>query len=123
MKPKSHVQVERSLLICVLALLALSLTLTAAGVSLYLTGAIPINVNPFIFLIVALGLIFASAVYLRDHRTLLILCLAGLALSLADFAIAFSSANKSVRSEHGAHIGGAIGFAVLVILLAQAARP
>lgn len=71
----------------------------------------------------ALGLIFASAVYLRDHRTLLILCLAGLALSLADFAIAFGAANKRVRSEHGAHIGGAIGFAVLVILLAQAAGP
>jgi FtsH-binding integral membrane protein len=65
---QSQVQVERSLLSRVLAWLALSLTLTSAGVFLYLTGTIPINVNPFIFLIVALGLIFAIQATARSKN-------------------------------------------------------
>jgi uncharacterized protein len=65
---QSQVQVERSLLSRVLAWLALSLALTSAGVLLYLTGTIPINVNPFIFLIVALGLIFAVQATARSKN-------------------------------------------------------
>jgi FtsH-binding integral membrane protein len=65
---QSQVQVERSLLSRVLAWLALSLTLTAGGVYLYLTGTIPINVNPFVFLIVALGLIFAIQATARSRN-------------------------------------------------------
>lgn len=65
---QSQVQVERSLLSRVLAWLALSLALTSAGVLLYLTNTIPINVNPFIFLIVALGLIFAIQATARSKN-------------------------------------------------------
>ncbi|HSO93405.1 MAG TPA: Bax inhibitor-1 family protein, partial [Candidatus Dormibacteraeota bacterium] len=68
---QSQVQVERSLLSRVLAWLALSLALTAGGVLLYLTGTIPINVNPFIFLIVALGLIFGVQATARSKNQLL----------------------------------------------------
>ncbi len=65
---QSQVQVERSLLSRVLAWLALSLALTSGGVFLYLTGTVPISVNPFIFLIVALGLIFAIQATARSKN-------------------------------------------------------
>jgi len=65
---QSQVRVERSLLSRVLAWLALSLALTSAGAFLYLTGAIPISVNPFIFLIVALGLIFGIQATARSKN-------------------------------------------------------
>lgn len=65
---------------------------------------------------VILGCLLASSVYVKDTFTLLLLCIAGLVLSLADFLIAFTTA-KRIQSEHGAHIGGAIGFAVLIALL------
>ncbi|HEY8678928.1 MAG TPA: Bax inhibitor-1/YccA family protein [Candidatus Dormibacteraeota bacterium] len=65
---QSQVQVERSLLSRVMAWLALSLALTAGGVYLYLTGIVDININPFIFLIVALGLIFAVQATARSKN-------------------------------------------------------
>jgi FtsH-binding integral membrane protein len=68
---QSQVQVERSLLSRVMAWLALSLTLTAGGVYLYLTGIVNININPFIFLIVALGLIFAVQATARSRNQVL----------------------------------------------------
>jgi hypothetical protein len=68
---QSQVQVERSLLSRVLGWLALSLALTAGGVYFYLTGDIPITVNPFIFLIVALGLIFAIQATARSKNQVL----------------------------------------------------
>lgn len=68
---QSQVQVERSLLSRVLAWLALSLALTTGGVSLYLTGIIAISVNPWIFLIVALGLIFAVQATARSKNQVL----------------------------------------------------
>ncbi|MDP9024931.1 MAG: DUF4267 domain-containing protein, partial [Candidatus Eremiobacteraeota bacterium] len=72
---------------------------------------------------IILGSIFAVNVYLRDPRMLLVLCIAGLSLSLTDFTIAFLHAGKTIRSEQGAHIGGAIGFIVLIVLLAHDIRP
>jgi len=66
---------------------------------------------------VILGLLFVTNVYLKDAFDLLILCVAGLILSLADFAIAFTAAGRKLHSEHGGHIGGAIGFAILIALL------
>ena len=65
---QSQVQVERSLLSRVLAWLALSLALTAGGVYLYFAGVLPISVNPFIFLIVALGLIFGIQATARSKN-------------------------------------------------------
>lgn len=64
-----------------------------------------------------LGAVFAANVYLQDTLVLLILCVAGVALSLADFLIAFSFA-RSFRSEQIAHIVGFLGFIVIAILLA-----
>ena len=63
-----------------------------------------------------LGLVFLTMIGLRDGIAMLVLCIAGIVLSLADFSIAFSTA-KRLHSEHGAHIGGAIGFIVLTALL------
>lgn len=70
-----------------------------------------------------IGLLFAAAVYVQEYRALLALCGAGLLLSLADFSIAFAFNGRRFRSEFGAHIGGAIGFAVLLALLFHAVRP
>ncbi len=63
-----------------------------------------------------LGLILAGAAYLQDAIVLVTLCIAGFVLSLADFAIAFGYGRR-FRSEHLAHIGGAVGFAVITALL------
>jgi hypothetical protein len=63
-----------------------------------------------------LGVILASNVYLKDSVVLIVICAAGLLLSLADFFFALTAAQR-LRSEHGAHLGGAIGFAVLLALL------
>lgn len=65
-----------------------------------------------------LGLIFATNVYLKDALGLLVLCVAGLILALADFLIAFTT-SKRIHSEHGAHLGSAIGFVVLIVLLTR----
>ena len=65
-----------------------------------------------------LGGIFAVNVYLKDGIGLLTLCVAGLIIALADFLIAFTT-SKRVHSEHGAHIGSAIGFVVLIVLLTR----
>jgi hypothetical protein len=66
----------------------------------------------------ALGGIFAANVCLQDSRSLLILSVAGVALALSDFAIAYTWARR-FQSEHLAHLGGAFGFAVISALLAR----
>jgi hypothetical protein len=43
----------------------------------------------------------------------------GLALSLADLAISFYTGGRRVRPELGAHIAGAVLFAVILALLAR----
>ena len=68
-----------------------------------------------------IGCIFGANVYLHDALVLFILALAGLALSLADFAIAFTFA-RGFHSEHVAHLGGAVAFIIIAVLLAPALR-
>jgi hypothetical protein len=68
---------------------------------------------------VIIGAVLAANVYLQDALVLLILAAAGLLLSLADFAIAFAFA-RGFRSEHLAHLIGAVGFIVIIALLAPA---
>jgi hypothetical protein len=63
------------------------------------------------------GIIFAASVYLHDALLLLILAIAGFALSLGDFVIAYSFA-RGFHSEQIAHIVGAIGFIAIAALLA-----
>ena len=67
---QSQVQVERSLLSRVMAWLALSLALTAGGVYLDFNG-IGVNISPWIFLILGLGLIFAVQATARSKNQLL----------------------------------------------------
>jgi membrane associated rhomboid family serine protease len=68
------------------------------------------------------GAIFLAALTRpdRDPGMLLALCAAGFVLSLADFSIAFSFAGR-FRSEHLAHVGGALAFAVIAALLSTGA--
>lgn len=68
-----------------------------------------------------LGIVFAAATYRGDPVALLFLCALGLLLSLADFTLAFTFA-RSFRSELAAHIGGAIGFIIIIALLLQIMR-
>lgn len=65
---QSQVQIERSLLSRVLAWLALSLALTTIAVYLSLTGSLPIYPGPIVYLIVALGLIFAIQAAARSKN-------------------------------------------------------
>jgi FtsH-binding integral membrane protein len=64
---QSQVQVERSLLSRVMGWLALSLALTAGGVYLWGTNVVP-NVNPLIYFVVALGLIFGIQATARSQN-------------------------------------------------------
>jgi hypothetical protein len=70
---------------------------------------------------IALGTVLASSAFLGDATELLVICAAGVALSLADFVLAVSFARR-VRSEHGAHLGGAIAFLVIIVLLVVSSR-
>jgi len=63
-----------------------------------------------------IGAIFAANVHLHDTLVLFVLALAGIALSFADFLIAFTFA-RGFRSEQLAHIGGIAGFIVIAVLL------
>ena len=63
-----------------------------------------------------LGGIFGATVYLQDGLFLLILAVAGFALALADFIIAFTFAG-GFRSEQVAHLGGMVGFAIVAAVL------
>ena len=67
---QSQVQVERSLLSRVLGWLAVSLALTAGGVYLYLNG-LGFSLNPLIFLVLMLGLIFAIQATARGKNQVL----------------------------------------------------
>lgn len=64
----------------------------------------------------ALGIILAFIAFRQDLIEILVLCVIGLALSITDFFLAVSFARR-LRSEHGAHLGGAIAFLVIIILL------
>lgn len=63
-----------------------------------------------------IGAVFAANVYLHDALVLFVLAIAGIALSLADFVIAFTFA-RGFRSEQFAHAAGVAGFAVIAALL------
>ena len=63
-----------------------------------------------------IGAIIAGATYLHDALTLAALAVVGFVLSIADFTIAITY-ERRFRSEQLAHIGGAVGFAVLFMLL------
>lgn len=65
---------------------------------------------------VALGLILAYFAFRQDFIEILFLCIIGFALAIADFVLAVSFTRR-LRSEHGAHLGGAIAFLVIIVLL------
>jgi len=59
-----------------------------------------------------LGALLLAAYVRGDRATLTAFAVGGLALSLADLAIAYFNGGRTLRREHGAHIAGAIGFAI-----------
>ena len=63
----------------------------------------------------ALGIILAYVAFTQAVTEILVLCVIGLALSLTDFFLALTFAGR-LRSEHGAHLGGAIAFLAIIIL-------
>jgi uncharacterized protein len=65
---QSQTQVERSLLSRVMGWLALSLALTAGGVYLWFAGVAP-NISPFIYFLVAIGLIFGIQATANSKNT------------------------------------------------------
>lgn len=64
-----------------------------------------------------LGALLLGAYVRGERATLAAFALGGLALSLADFAIAYVNGGRALRREHGAHIAGAIGFAITLAAL------
>src|SRR5207245_3047029 len=73
---QNQTQVERSLLSRTMGWLALSLALTAGGVYAYYAGVAP-SLNPFIYFLIAIGLIFGSRAAARRNQTLAAVFLAG----------------------------------------------
>jgi hypothetical protein len=65
---------------------------------------------------VAFGLVLAYIAFHQDFIEVLFLCVLGFVLAVADFFLAITFARR-LRSEHGAHLGGAIAFLVIIILL------
>lgn len=70
---------------------------------------------------VVLGAILIAVAYLHDPLALAVVIAAGLALSLADFTIAFVGGG-GIHRAHVTHIGGAIAFAVILALLLATLR-
>lgn len=66
---------------------------------------------------VALGAILAAAVYYRDVPLIVVLSIAGIVLSVTDFAIAYHAGGKRLRREHAVHVAGGVAF-VLVLTMA-----
>ncbi len=64
---------------------------------------------------IAFGIILAFIAFRQDLIEVLFLCIIGLALSIADFFLAVTFSRR-LRSEHGAHLGGAVVFLVIIVL-------
>lgn len=117
---------ELALLLCTLAaimLIAVGVLALIAPAMLSRSYGVPVEAPPALAYVRAtgardliLGAIFSANVYLHDGLVLFVLALGGIALSLADFSIAFGFA-RGFRSEQLAHIGGALGFALIAALL------
>lgn len=67
---------------------------------------------------IILGVILGITALVDATTLLLAVCAAGFVLSLVDLTLAITFARR-LRSEHGAHIGGAIVFLVVVALILQ----
>ena len=65
---------------------------------------------------VALGLILAYIAFHQELVEILFLCVIGFVLAIVDFLLAVTFARR-VRSEHLAHLGGAVAFLVIIVLL------
>ncbi len=72
---------------------------------------------------VVIGAILIAVAYLRSLEVLIVVVAAGLVLSLADFMIAFVGNGGRIHRQHVTHVGGAIAFAVILVLLITSIRP
>ncbi len=66
---------------------------------------------------IVLGLILIAAAYLQNVDQIIVVVAAGLVLSLADFTIAFAGNGGRIHRQHVTHAGGAIAFAVILVML------
>ena len=65
----------------------------------------------------AIGVVLAAAAYFHDVAVTIVVAIAGIALALGDFAIAYHASGQRVRREHASHLAGAAAF-VLVLAMA-----
>jgi predicted Na+-dependent transporter len=66
---------------------------------------------------VAFGVALAAATYYRHVPLLVVLAIAGVVLSLTDFAIAYHASGRRLRRQHSLHFGGIVAF-VLILTMA-----
>ena len=66
---------------------------------------------------VVIGVVLGAAAYVHDVPLLVVLAIAGIAISAGDAFIAYHSGGRRWRPEHGIHAAGAIAF-VLVLAMA-----
>ena len=64
-----------------------------------------------------LGLVLGAATYYRHLPLLVVLAIAGLAVSIADFWIAYHAGGKRLHPSHAGHGAGIVAF-ILVIAMA-----
>ncbi|HKU66556.1 MAG TPA: DUF4267 domain-containing protein [Candidatus Baltobacteraceae bacterium] len=69
---------------------------------------------------VALGAVLLAASLRGAGDVLLVAVIAGLAISLADFANAFFGGDRVLHRQHVVHVGGAAYFAAILALLLHA---
>jgi Domain of unknown function (DUF4267) len=65
---------------------------------------------------VVIGIVLAAAAYVRDVPLVVVVAVAGVAISVADAFIAYHSGGKRWRPEHGIHAAGAIAFALVLAM-------
>ncbi len=65
---------------------------------------------------IALGLVLAYITFHQALEEILFLCVIGFVLAIADFSLALIFTGR-LRSEHGAHLGSAIAFLIIIVLL------
>jgi hypothetical protein len=65
---------------------------------------------------IAFGLILAFIAFHQEFEEILFLCILGFVLAIVDFLLAVTFAHR-FRSEHVGHLGGAVAFLVIIVLL------
>ncbi len=65
----------------------------------------------------ALGVILFAAVLSGSAVLLRIIVASGCVVAIADFALAYGGAGRTLQPQHATHLAGAIGFALILFFL------